>query len=450
MGEGPCESSRSLVVRKADNEHGFFVRHVSRGSRKMICPKCGFDQPDDIYCVYCGVNIEKYVNQKKRRHRGGVLSALIVIAAVSVAAYLVWTRQAETPDRTGEEGYEGGLAQRGKETAPGSRSRELSVDLGRDQRKASSESENRSRRERNKADEPGNQYGRDNETPVRSSTARDEGRPLSDGKAEETAGTAQQWLEKGRALDDDSDTEVQCYKKAIELDPHFAPAYYRLGAIYYRQANYELADEQFAKFVEYASEADREAYDIYVYYSLADVERLTKEEEEEETAPHEGGEEAPLETESGSEGETDKTSKDNAGHETGDEVMTIVKFSPLDGHVLVPVVLNDSLQATVMVDTGAGITILSKELVRDLGLAEQTTHPITLKTIAKDVQGQLVTLDSIQIGGLRKDHFPVAIADLSLVDKGQFHGILGMDFMKNYIIRIDNETQSMTLAPKAP
>jgi hypothetical protein len=34
----------------------------------MICPKCGFSQPDDYYCAQCGVNVEKYV-QKKRKKR---------------------------------------------------------------------------------------------------------------------------------------------------------------------------------------------------------------------------------------------------------------------------------------------------------------------------------------------------------------------------------------------
>ena len=33
----------------------------------MICPKCGFNQPDDIYCALCGVDIERYAGKKKKR-----------------------------------------------------------------------------------------------------------------------------------------------------------------------------------------------------------------------------------------------------------------------------------------------------------------------------------------------------------------------------------------------
>jgi len=419
----------------------------------MICPKCGFEQPDDIYCVFCGVNIEKYADQrKKRRYKGGVLGALVVIAAILVAVYVVSSRRARVPEKMDKDGYDRGLAQRDQEKDSEWNSRQRAASRRRRQEATDGASVNKARRGRDEADGRRGQHRDDNDGTLTSSAARD----TTDGhvgeESEGGAGTARQWLEKGRTLDDDSDAEIQCYETAIGLDPEFAPAYYRLGAIHYRHANYELADQQFTKFVKYATEADWEAYDIYVYYSLADVDRLSGEAEE-EAALEKGEEEAPGEIEAEAEAETGeeagKTSIEKEGHETSDEVMTIVKFSPVDGHVMVPVVLNDSLQATVMVDTGAGITILSRELARDLGLTEQPAHPITLKTIAKDVEGQLVTLDSIQIGDLRKDHFPVAITDLPLGEKGQFHGILGMDFMNNYLIQIDNERRSIALTPKA-
>jgi len=418
----------------------------------MICPKCGFEQPDDIYCVFCGVNIEKYADQrKKRRYKGGVLGVLVVIAAISVAVYVVSSRRARAPERMVKDGYDRGLAQQGQETGSEWNSRQIAASRRHRQEATDGDSGNKSRRGRDRANGRRGQYGDDNDRTLTSSTARDTTEGHVGEESEGGTSTARQWLEKGRTLDDDSDAEIQCYEMAINLDPEFAPAYYRLGAIYYRHANYELADQQFTKFVKYATEADWEAYDIYVYYSLADVDRLSGEaegeaalEKGEEVIP--GEIEAETETETGA--EAGKTSIEKESHETSDEVMTIVKFSPVDGHVMVPVVLNDSLQATVMVDTGAGITILSRELARDLGLTDQAAHPITLKTIAKDVEAQLVTLDSIQIGDLRKDHFPVAITDLPLGEKGQFHGILGMDFMNNYIIQIDNERRSIALTPK--
>jgi len=417
----------------------------------MICPKCGFDQPDDIYCVFCGVNIERHQNEKKkRRNKGVILATITVVVALSIGAYLFFSGKAVSPDRTAETRHARQLAQLAEKKDPGLKSRQSGdVGEGEGQRRTRRGPQSKTSREFSKASSPEDRQLRDLEPSPRSSLPRDSEKSPS-GDDEEEIGTASQWFEKGQALDDDSDAEMECYDKAIELDPKLAPAYYRLGAIYYRHANYELADQQFAKFVEHASEADWEAYDIYVYYSLSDVERLSGRIEE-EAAAEKGEEKTPPETETEAEieAEIEPAGSEKPSEEASDEVMTVVRFSTVDGHVIVPVVLNDYFQAKVMVDTGSGITIVSRSLARDLGLTEQENHPITLKTIGKDVQGQLATLDSVQIGHLSRHGFPVAIADLPLGKEGRFDGILGMDFMNSYIIHIDNEQQKITLTTKA-
>ncbi len=102
----------------------------------------------------------------------------------------------------------------------------------------------------------------------------------------------------------------------------------------------------------------------------------------------------------------------------------------------------------MLVDTGSGITILSRELARELKLPEEPGSPITLKTLAMDIEAQLARLDSIQVGDLSKNNFPVAITDLPLVENTKFDGILGMDFMNNFKIHIDNEKHTIMLTPK--
>jgi hypothetical protein len=43
----------------------------------MICPKCDFSQPDDYYCAQCGVNVEKYVQKKKKRFNLGLIITVL-------------------------------------------------------------------------------------------------------------------------------------------------------------------------------------------------------------------------------------------------------------------------------------------------------------------------------------------------------------------------------------
>jgi predicted aspartyl protease len=495
----------------------------------MICPKCGFSQPDDIYCALCGVKIEKYLRQKrKRQYRVWILMALMGIGAVSIAKYINSVYHIETPEPVDK--YEENKGQIKDDTLS---ARKPDRVLSRSELQARKKTDHRPRsltqREPFKPDRRERQGLVEDESSG-SRPLDHQNAELSDDQQGETY-SAREWFEKGRALDDESEGEIQCYRKTIEMDPEFAPAYYCIGAIYYRRANYELADHEFVKFLKYASEADRHAYNIYVYYSPSDVARLSEEKTKgqapaegsekeiasagereraegtekettrstgeetaepagEETAEPAGeetvepageetvepageetvepadeetvaptGEEAAEPTveetsEPSVEETTEPTEKEAAepaveetGQETSEEVMTIVGFLPVDGHILVPVVLNGFLEARVLVDTGAGITILSKELARKLPLEGEAGNSITLKTMATDIQAQLATLSSIQVGNLIRNNLRVAITDLPLGEKIKFDGILGMDFMTDYKIQIDNENNRILLSP---
>jgi clan AA aspartic protease (TIGR02281 family) len=259
--------------------------------------------------------------------------------------------------------------------------------------------------------------------------------------------TAKEWFARGYELDDDSESEIECYLKAKELDPKFAPAAFRLAAIYFRQAKYDLADREFALFMKNASDEDRQNYDIYVYYSSADVERLSEainrqaSEEEKEKASLEPDEET-----------GQGASSDSLGEDTTEteDVLTVVDFSQVNGQIVVPITLNDHVRAKVLVDTGAGITVLSTALADELGLEIEAGKTVTLRTMAMDIQAQLGKLDSIQVGNIKKYDFPVVVTDLPRGEQSNFNGILGMDFMNNYTIRIDNKSLQIALSLKTP
>jgi tetratricopeptide (TPR) repeat protein len=69
--------------------------------------------------------------------------------------------------------------------------------------------------------------------------------------------TAEQWYNKGVTLNDNSDQEITFYKKALEVEPTYAPAHYNLGNIYYQRQKYDLAYWEFREYLKYAPpEAD--------------------------------------------------------------------------------------------------------------------------------------------------------------------------------------------------
>jgi len=407
----------------------------------MICPKCGFSQPDDIYCALCGINIERYALKKRKRHfKAGALVILMGMATLAVANYFMSSPE-DLPERIEHEGIRSAVHATRQRTS----------------------TEKKTPRNRSKIERPENgflenQPSEDAHAPLQSPPQESQGEAKDESPGERSPQTAAQWFEKGRRLDDDSDAEIEYYQQAKKLDPEFVPAAFRLGAIYSRQAKHELADREFAHFLTFASDSDRQAYDIYEFYSLADVERLFERVDEqvaagekEKGSPSESAGETKEEL-SGEvpEEETSEGDGEPSTEETSEEVLTVVKFSSINGHIVVPVVLNDSLVTQVLVDTGAGITILSKVLAEELGVEEEPGRSITLKTMAMDVEASLGRLDSIQVGNLSRNNFQVAITDMPLGQKSNFNGILGMDFMNNYTIQIDNKNQRLTLTSKSP
>jgi tetratricopeptide (TPR) repeat protein len=425
----------------------------------MICPKCGFSQPDDIYCALCGVGIERYLRQRrKRQYKVWILIALIGIVVLSIVKYINSIRHVESPEPGDRYGYKESKTRTKDITLPGkSPSQFLPGKKPRSRRETDHPRRTQLQEESLRPDRPGDKRLSGDESSRSISSEQQKGEFSRDRQG--PTYTAREWFEKGRVLDDESEAEIQCYQKAIELDPEFAPAYYCLGAISFRQANYELAYQEFAKFLKYASEADRQAYNIYVYCSPSDVERLSEEkvkgegpaEGAKEEIPPEGEEEILPEGEKEMPIEGEKEPVEPAGEETGQEasegVMTVVRFLPVDGHIMVPVVLNTFLEARVLVDTGAGITVFSRELAEKLQLEGELGNSITLKTMSMDIQAQLATLDSIQVGNLIQHNLRVAITDLPPGEERKFDGILGMDFMNKYKIQIDNENKKILLSP---
>jgi predicted aspartyl protease len=427
----------------------------------MVCPKCGFSQPDDYYCANCGVNIEKYV-QKKRKKWGYALVlaiGLLGIVAIGVARYVQTLHRTEEAETISASGYD--------ETDSASK------------QKAPTESEiqRAQRAQRSARRSPTTEVGR---TFSRSATEASSERGVtgkSPGKSEEqvkarqteTAATASQWFEIGRALDDDSELEMTAYRNAIELDPKFAPAYYYLGGIYYRRGDNDQAEVAFVRFLQYSSEEERLEYDIYRYYSDHDLnailEKMAEEYRTSEGATKESGPESVGEEgeESGPESVGEEVEEaglesleevaESAGPEGGSdvpekEVQTIVRFTSHNGQILVPVVLNGSVTGNVLVDTGSGVTIISSELASDIGVKVARGRTIKLRTIGAEVQVPLARLDSIELGNLRRNNFPVAVSDLRFGKQRRFDGILGMDFLNNYAILIDHSNNRILLTPR--
>lgn len=110
------------------------------------------------------------------------------------------------------------------------------------------------------------------------------------------------------------------------------------------------------------------------------------------------------------------------------------------------VTLNDSQQATLLLDTGASKTVLNPALIERLGISlspNATRWPATL------VGGTTITMPFVRIRSLRVGGFAVEDIDVGVFDTfpdaQDVHGLLGADFLNQFKVTLDRRARRLTL-----
>jgi predicted aspartyl protease len=398
----------------------------------MICPKCGFNQPEDIYCARCGVHVKKYHQKQKKKTLIILASVLIIIGGAALFTGRVYREkgagvavvrspspavtQLKKPSRVIKPKRASSPPKRSSTARSNGQKEKLPV--------ATTESQALAGPQSPAVDTPSNKE--------------EKGRTE---KEKDDVLSALQWFERGTALNDDSTAEIACYQKAIELDPAFAPAYYRLGAIYFRNAEYDLADQAFARFLKFATDEQKGIYDIYVFYSPTEVEGLGGEESQPDSAI--ASKKQPSGQDKSASPGQGENSESKAEHPK--EMQAAIPFETLGDHIIVMVRLNRDITARMLLDTGAGITVLSTSLAEKVNLTTDGTGTILLKTLTRKVRAPLARIPQLQVGSHTKEDFPVAVCDMRPI-RDSFEGILGMDFLQGFTITVDAEAKKISLS----
>jgi hypothetical protein len=231
---------------------------------------------------------------------------------------------------------------------------------------------------------------------------------------EEKAGpqTAREWFERGLAFNDDSDQEAACYRKALELDPDFAPAHYQLGALYMRRAEFTAGERHLALFWDKASQAEKQEYDIHVYTNEQTLQ--------------------------------DRLNQLRGRESDEKQDAASVPYHTVDSQIVVQVILDGNIKADMLLDTGASITVIADHVDRQGRFSDQGR--VRLQTIAqKQVLARVVWVNSIQLGPVTRQGARVAVADIPALNERGVDGILGMDVLQGRSIRIDRKGRQVVL-----
>ncbi|MDD5439207.1 MAG: retropepsin-like aspartic protease [Candidatus Omnitrophica bacterium] len=128
----------------------------------------------------------------------------------------------------------------------------------------------------------------------------------------------------------------------------------------------------------------------------------------------------------------------------------VVAYTEHGGGVVVRVVLNGSVTATLMVDTGASFVFISEDLARRLNMdAPADIRTITCKLAdGKDIEVRPVIFDSVEVAGMKLKHVQGAVSDRP--PETGIDGLLGMSFLRNFMFRIDAKSKELILEEFTP
>jgi clan AA aspartic protease (TIGR02281 family) len=132
--------------------------------------------------------------------------------------------------------------------------------------------------------------------------------------------------------------------------------------------------------------------------------------------------------------ETGQTHLSDTFSSAGEYIIPFQRMS--SDTILVEVILNSSVRAKMILDTGASLIILSEELAKNLKQDVSTGGQIILHTAGGDIEGRAVLVSKVELGGASKENVRAAVN----IKKGVFNdfdGLLGMSFFSDFKVTID-------------
>ncbi len=125
-----------------------------------------------------------------------------------------------------------------------------------------------------------------------------------------------------------------------------------------------------------------------------------------------------------------------------------VGFTPSPrGHILLPVSIDGSEPLIFVLDTGAGKSVVTPGLVDRLGLAAVPGESVATLGVHGKSDNAMVQLHSVAVGDARVAGIQAVVLDLNHITRGAWHadGILGMDFLRQFDLRLDFGASTVSL-----
>jgi len=124
-----------------------------------------------------------------------------------------------------------------------------------------------------------------------------------------------------------------------------------------------------------------------------------------------------------------------------------VEFSQDRHTIVLAVTLNKRIEVSLVLDTGASLVVLKKNIAEKLGINLDNVKPDAKLILAdgRQVDAKYVTLESVKAQGVEAQNVEAAIMLQDVGEAGLQDGLLGMSFLRKFNFKVDYRDKKLIL-----
>ena len=109
--------------------------------------------------------------------------------------------------------------------------------------------------------------------------------------------------------------------------------------------------------------------------------------------------------------------------------------------------LNESVDARLVLDTGASFTTVNLDVAKSLGIAnDEPLRIVAAVTANGEVELPVYRIESIDVGGATVTNVEIGVCSACGAD--HLDGLLGLNFAADFVVTLDAQTRTLLLDPR--